>query len=384
MNLSSFKSHWQVLFVFGFTFLGDVLTTLWFNNSFNFSWYFKGLLTLFLLLKLLIFKPSILNYILIALGLMCVGMILNYQNDIIPKTAQFFEYYSGIIIFYFFIKSDSYKIIDKIILSVFLFYVINILVVTIFKIDYFKTYPISERFGYMPLFNAQNEFSFIMITILSYFYKKLSLTKNIINFFLFAISLLAACFVGTKIIYLFVFILINYLILKKLGIKIYVIFGIIFLVFNILLKELWYNFIKTYFNTLLMVYEKNGFLDAVSSLRLSHFENKIGCQSASFKLINYFFGGSNLDCITEMSLLDLFLFFGAIGLVWYFYLYKKLVIIFLKLDSFGYLSIISVTLLSFLGGYYFENFSTQLYFIAFLYVFYFDKGGSFLNKESAK
>jgi hypothetical protein len=315
---------------------------------------------------------------------MYVGMILNYQNDIIPKTAQFFEYYSGILIFYFFIKSDSYKIIDKIILSVFLFYVINILIVTIFKIDYFKTYPTSQRFGYMPLFNAQNEFSFIMITILSYFYKKLSLTKNIINCFLFTISLLAACFVGTKIIYLFVFILINYLILKKLGRKFYVIFGIIFLIFNVLLKELWYNFLKNYFNSLVLVYEKNGILDAVSSLRLSHLENKIGCQSMSFKLVNYFFGGSNLDCITEMSLLDLFLFFGVIGFVWYFYLYKKLVLIRLKLDTFGYLLIISITFLSFLGGYYFENFSTQLYFISFLYLFYFDKENAFQNKVSAK
>jgi hypothetical protein len=384
MDQSSFKSQWQVLFVFGFTFLGDVLTTLLFNNAYNFSWYFKGLLILFLLLKLLVFKPSILKYILVAFGLMYVGMILNYQNDIIPKTAQFFEYYSGILIFYFFIKSDSYKIIDKIILSVFLFYVINILIVTIFKIDYFKTYPTSQRFGYMPLFNAQNEFSFIMITILSYFYKKLSLTKNIINCFLFTISLLAACFVGTKIIYLFVFILINYLILKKLGRKFYVIFGIIFLIFNVLLKELWYNFLKNYFNSLVLVYEKNGILDAVSSLRLSHLENKIGCQSMSFKLVNYFFGGSNLDCITEMSLLDLFLFFGVIGFVWYFYLYKKLVLIRLKLDTFGYLLIISITFLSFLGGYYFENFSTQLYFISFLYLFYFDKENAFQNKVSAK
>ena len=89
------------------------------------------------------------------------------------------------------------------------------------------------------------------------------------------------------------------------------------------------------------------------------------------KPLNYLFGGLTIPCLTEMSFFDVFLFFGLIGGVMYGYLYVRLVIKRLSLDLFGAIFISSITLLSMVAGYYFENFSSQIYTISVLFIFYY-------------
>lgn len=367
------KKNWLILVLFTATFIGDTLTSLLLRNEYNFSWVLKGLTTILIIAFLLRNDRSNLRFILIGYIMSIVGAIFNYQADIIPRTALFFEYYSGILLFIFLVKNNQEKLIEQILTLIFLFYVINITIVVIFRIDYFKTYSLPDRFGYLPFFSSQNEFSYIVICLLSFFYKKLTLSKTKINYVFFILSLFAASCVGTKVIYLFIVILLNFILYKRLGAIKYLSFTFIFCSINIYLYEFWLKFLNKYFKVMVKVYEEKGFLDTMSSLRLSYLEDRLLCQYSNFEFINYFFGGSVLNCITEMSFIDLLLFFGIIGFLWFFFSIKKLILNYLRLDCFGYLFISSIVLLSFVGGYYFENFSPQLYAVSFLYLFYYNQ-----------
>ena len=97
------------------------------------------------------------------------------------------------------------------------------------------------------------------------------------------------------------------------------------------------------------------------------------CHLNDFKLINYFFGGSQNNCLVEMSLFDLFFFFGILGLLLYLFIIYNTILSKLKLDLFGQLSLLLVVLLSFIAGYYFENFSAQIYIIGVIFIFYSSK-----------
>lgn len=363
----------QVSLLFIGVFLSDVFTRLWLKNDLNISLFFKAFFMVYILYYLKKDKFQIIILVLIGYILLCLGMVFNYQSDFSEKTSQFFEYYSGILLFTYLTTLKSTVVLDKLIAFIFSIYIINIIVAFVFQIEFFKTYPGSDRFGYMPLFNSQNEFSFIMISILAYSYKKLSITKNIINYLMFFSSILAALCIGTKVVYLFLFLLMNFILFNKIGYIKYLVTIIVFAFVLFFSRNLMFVFLNEHFYVVMQVYENNGVLDAISSLRLSYLPDRIECNLNRFDFINYLFGGEILTCITEMSIWDLLLFFGIIGTAWFFYLQRKLLLRQLNLDSFGAFFIVTIALLSFVGGYFFENFSAQLYAITFLYLYYYKK-----------
>lgn len=384
MTQDSLKTEWQILILFLLTFLGDFGSALWLKDGLNLSFLVKAFLIGMLFWSMLKDKRIFIVYISVGYIMLLIGMAFNYHGQFLNKTAQFFEYYSGVIVFGFLIKKNKTVLLDKLILYIFLFYILNIIVAVLLNIEYFKTYSGSNRFGYMPMFNSQNEFSFIAITSVAYFYKRLIGSKKFINYAFLITTIIAVCCIGTKVVYIFIFIFLNYLLFKKLGKKKYLMIIFLLAIINYFLRNEWYNFFNNHFKVLVNVYEKNGILDAISSLRLTRLHERFLCQTDNFDVINHAFGGSLLNCITEMSLFDLFFFFGFVGMGWFIYLQYKLLLKPLRFDSFGYVYVISIVLLSFVAGYYFENFTPQLYAMSFLYLFYYEHKDSFQKKESVK
>ena len=365
-----FKIDYLIVIIFFMTFMSDSLTRVCLNDTLNVSLVVKAVLIIALLILCYKKDREVVLWIGFSFGLVGLGMILNYQDDFLSKTAQFLEYFSGILAFTVIFNGKKRSYLRKTLSIIFSFYILNILIATVFELIYFKTYFYSDRFGYMPLFSSQNEFSFIMITIVSYFYITIKKERNLINQLLFFASFSAAVCVGTKIIYLYLFLFVGFIIYERFGLKKFSLLSMSFLLINLIFFNFWIDFLKSHFQTLVLVYEQSNLINAISSNRLIFMEMRLECQQLSFSAVNYLFGGSTLPCITEMSIIDIFLFFGIVGSILYFYLFTKLVVLKIRLDSFLKFYLAVVSLLSFVGGYFFENFSAQLYAIGFICAFY--------------
>jgi len=348
---------------------GDTLTKIFFNDSISYAWCFKASISFLLLVNLFFFKKKLFIQLSILLAIIFLVGVLNYQSNFIPKISLFFEYISGILIFNYLFLNNQREFLDKLLFCVFAFYMGTIIVAAIFEIKFLKTYG-SYRFGYMPFFSSQNEFSFMMIAIIVYFFKTFLNKNSLINLVLLGFSIISGLLVGTKAIYIFILIFITFLIFKYLKFKkAAIVYGLI-LVFTFLLRNVIFMFFDNHFKTLVDVYREKGILDTVLSLRLSLLKDRLMCQTSDLNFLNYLFGGINLNCITEMSIIDILLFFGVLGSAYYFYLYKTEIYNKLNLDNFGNLMILVIVGLSFAGGYFFENFSAQFYVISVLYVYY--------------
>lgn len=364
-----FKTNLCLIVILLLLFIGDTLTKIYIDNNLKFSWLVKALITFILALNLFYSNKNLFLIVSVLFLIVLVGVIFNFQHDLIAKISLFFEYVSGILFFQFLIVNQNKVLLSKLILFIFSIYIITILTASLLEISYLRTYKFG-RFGYMPFFSSQNEFSFIMITIVVYFYKTLLKRKSIIYLLLFVSSVFASLLIGTKAIYLFIFIFFNYLLIKYFRLRKSAAIYVLILLLILFFKEYLILFLNKNFEILVEVYQEKGVFDAISSLRLSYLKDRLICQNLTLEPVNIIFGGLNISCLTEMSLFDILLFFGVFGVCFYFYSIKKGIIDNIKLDVFGYFYLIAITLLSFVGGYFFENFSTQIYSVSFLYIFY--------------
>ena len=202
----------------------------------------------------------------------------------------------------------------------FLFNAVLIILSLIFSFTLFKTYFNPQRFGYMGVFNTHNQASYAFILfILYYYYNGIFKKENTLKLlFVILVSLL----IGTKKIYLFLILLCLYHFVKfKLWNKrnTYIqaasllILGIIFL-----------PIIKNKFQLFIDIYNERGIITSLFSYRddllISTMNNTV---KSDWSALNYFLGGPKFyESRTEFGILDLYLFFGIMGLLIYYKLFK--------------------------------------------------------------
>lgn len=367
---SVFVTKFGLILLMTLLLVGDTLTSFFIKENLKFSFFFKAIITFLLIVNLAFSNKTLFIGVILLCLSVSVGIGFNNLNDFIPKTSLVFEYLSGLLFFNYLILSNNKKSLSSIFAGVFIFYCLTILIAFIFQIDYLKTYY-GERFGYMPFFSSQNEFSFIIIATIIYFYKIYLNTPSKINLLFIIMALISSLLVGTKVLYVFVLIFIAYLILKKFNFKILALITGFALILLFFFRNHLFNFLYTYNKVLMDVYSEHGLINFISSLRYEFLEDRLECQFLTMDSYNYLFGGINMKCITEMSLIDILLTFGLLGSLLYFYLLRRFILLKLDLDIFGYYAVTIITLLSFLSGYFFENLSAQFYVIGVLYIFYY-------------
>lgn len=367
---SVFVTKFGLILLMMLLLVGDTLTSFFIKENLKFSIFFKAIITFLLIVNLAFSNKTLFIGVILLCLSVSVGIGFNNLNDFIPKTSLVFEYLSGLLFFNYLILSNNKKTLSSIFAGIFIFYCLTILIAFIFQIDYLKTYY-GERFGYMPFFSSQNEFSFIIIATIIYFYKIYLNTPSKINLLFIIMALISSLLVGTKVLYAFVLIFIAYLILKKFNFKILALITGFALILLLFLKNHLFNFLYTYNKVLMDVYSEHGLINFISSLRYEFLEDRLECQFLTMDSYNYLFGGINMKCFTEMSLIDILLTFGLLGSILYFYLLRRFILLKLDLDIFGCYAVTIITLLSFLGGYFFENLSAQFYVIGVLYIFYY-------------
>ena len=369
-----FKSRLIIFLFFSLLFLGDTLTSLDISVDFRFSFWVKVVLSLILVINLIFNNISLLTLLIISFCFFLIESLFTQHINFTFKLPRFAEYYSGIMFFSFLFLNKKRDLVSKICFFIFSIYIITVLIATLFEIEILKTYKWNDgRFGYKAFFSSQNEFSFIMIAAIIYFFNLMKKNKDCIHKIFLAVTILSSLLVGTKVLYVFTLFVLLFLLFDNLHFKkgccvLLILIGGVFI-----FKSTVYEFLNQHFESLVNIYNQKGIWNSLSSLRVEYLSERLMCQLNDFKLINYFFGGSQNNCLVEMSLFDLFFFFGILGLLLYLFTIYNTILSKLKLDLFGQLSLLLVVLLSFIAGYYFENFSAQIYIIGVIFIFYSSK-----------
>src|SRR5699024_7583935 len=188
---------------------------------------------------------------------------------------------------------------------------LSILMGMVFNIESLVIY--SNRFVYKGLFKSYlvlyyfNIFFFLFI----YFVIK-SFRKQLL---LYVLLLFVSLIIGTKVPFFFIFLFFGFLIYespqrnKTLSFLFFSFLSSVFLVYTFFLQNIKETYLK--FQT---IYEEHGIWASLTSYRSILLSESIDFYKETWKPINYLFGGKNPSwMLIEMSIFDLFVFYGAIG-----------------------------------------------------------------------
>lgn len=293
-----------------------------------------------------------------------LNIVLLVENFIIFSKYLFFP-----VTFLFFIKflNDKELIIiyKKQFETIFIINNIFIIVGALFSITFFKTY-MGNRFGYNGVFLSQNVSSYIMLISCFHFIgTSLYFKENRITYLKLLLSLVAISLMGTKTVYfslLLFFIFTLFLIRRKII--------LIFLFFLILITII--GFKSSFFSVFYDIYIEKDFWYSLTSVRSEYVESRFLFNlSNHWSFGNYLIGGSFLQSykLVEMSFLDLFLFFGVIGVGIYLYLVYCVMKDLIK-NTYNLIVIAILFFASFFSGHFFQSGSVSLYLAIFLLINY--------------
>jgi hypothetical protein len=360
----SIKNNIEIIF-FLILVISDIFTKI-FDTELNISKYSKALLLISLILFSVGKRIKMLKYFILAFLLFALGSLNISIERFLNNIPQFFEYYFAIFFLIFLKYNYSHKL--KLALEiVFTTHAIVILLSAICDIDFLRTYPYSQRFGFTSFFNSQNEFSFVMMAGVFFFTATVS-KSSYLSFLKLIIFISASLLVGTKAIMIFIFLFYVILFIKFFRPKIYVtIFSLILMSIIIYFDNI-ILLLKTYYRTLYDLYLNEGLLSFITSRRSIYFYEKFSFQNDELGFINYLFGGYNLKYVYEMSLFDLLGFFGLFGFAIYIFVLKSYLSTWFKLNTISRIYILIVIGISIGTGYLFENASAQVYTLLVLLV----------------
>lgn len=239
------------------------------------------------------------------------------------------------------------------------------------EIEIFKSYPLTERFGYNGLLSSSSSASYFFIASILVFYIDYFHSKDKKTLLILLINILASLFVGTKTIWFFLLLLILihfcFLVSKK---ALIINRAIVLLLLSIIviLKEKIKLFIVSLFNFGQKIYDEHGFITVITSTRDLYLKKVIAYYSENASFNNFLFGGFNVfDIRVEFEFINLFVFYGLIGFLTYIYILKTLYKNVLK--SFPIISIFIAVIItvSLSGGFFYSVFSSIVIYLAFQY-----------------
>tara|TARA_B100001093_G_scaffold190460_1_gene183018 strand:+ start:3006 stop:4163 length:1158 start_codon:yes stop_codon:yes gene_type:complete len=252
-----------------------------------------------------------------------IHLILTQEADSLKTIILFAKYAFGVIVMVFFFKNYhilSKDVLGKTIVSITILNFCCIFIGYCFEVYVFETYP-GDRFGYNGFFKSTSTATYFYMFVITYAIVK---AKNVFSNSLVIISIFSSLFVGSKSLYAFIFfisfILITRYVASKLAFISRKFLYLTSLVFGIVLA---FSSIKLYFNLSTVfnkIVKEQGFVTAFFSFRNLAIENLLPQLIEKYQFTDLLFGGVyKVGILTEMALVDLFLTFGFIGSIIYFY-----------------------------------------------------------------
>lgn len=288
-------------------------------------------------------------------------------SDLLPNIRELFLYCFPFIFSYTLYNQEDKGFVKR--LTVLFEIIIWIVLITtilgfLFNIELFLTYD-QNRFGYMGLMPKSITVTYFYIGALIYvYYSMMRFNKLKI---LFLLLLFTSLLVGAKAVYLFVFLLgaFHFTDQKWYLNKAFYIAGTIVIATLILFREKCMNFLKSTFYILYDLYQKEGLLTALTSMRNKNFITNSNQYEPFWEWYNYLIGGRIASFnLFEMSIVDLTVFFGISGTVFYLItIYKLTVTARSQKSSFFLFSIFALFFVSIFAGQFFINISAITYII---------------------
>ncbi|MBS2210216.1 hypothetical protein KEM09_02320 [Carboxylicivirga mesophila] len=215
----------------------------------------------------------------------------------------------------------------------------------LFDIEFFRSYPFSERFGFSGIYARMSINDVSLFYLIANFYIFYRWYNKEVNIYKFIIVFGASFFVGTKAIYLQNFLLVSYIVVSVIELRKYVL--LIVSALTVVLLSV-YNF--TFWESL---YQKKGVLSVITSLRSDLFRERIPDAVEQMSISSVLFGYRNpFPFFVEMDIIDLFLTIGLIGGGVYIYLYYKILYNYKSSNSYAWLFVICYFMLVALSGRY--------------------------------
>lgn len=315
------------------------------------------------------------KYVYILFGVFIIDFLLKVYNQEAFSVLMSKSYFFSKLIFFFLfliaIKDFKKESLEKTIRVLFLIAKINLIFIVIgflFKIDIFKSYPYTVRFGFNGIISEPGISSYFYMLLssvayLKYIYKKGSL----INLLLMCIGVF---FLGTKSGLLFIAIIIFIHILILLKKNVYRLSFVAALIISfVVLKDKIISFAINSFSFGPYIYEKHGLITFITSKRDLLFKDAIAYIQEHWNVLNYAIGGIDLKKHrVEFEFVDIFLFLGIIGVLVYIIILKK--IFFHKKQDWLYIALfLTIILISSLGGNLFFSITNAFFFaVVFLYL----------------
>lgn len=341
------------------------------------SIFFRSLYELLFLIVILLFINEVrllflkIFFILFALficGQVLISFQVDYAYNYLENISNFNKYFFVFIIYFSIYKltdyTEKFQKIIKLMEGIFLLNSIVTILGVIFQITLLRTYTDSDRiyrYGYSGFIPAQNEATLFFFLSVSYFYYKhfiLNLKSR-----RFLIVLLSSLVLGTKGIYLFLFLLLIFHFLYFSNLKAKIIS--LFLMIGIFISG--YLYLQTRHSQILLEYfisrkDKLGWFSMLVSSRDSFIITKGVTITGNWNIINYFIGGQDQTKLAiEMDFIDLFFFLGIIGSVVFFMLYLSTLFKFNILKPFYFFFVLTFFFLAFFGGHFFASAVNALY-----------------------
>ncbi len=294
----------------------------------------------FLMIILLLKKKKITQGLVLG-GILVFAFLISNINEVLAsptpinhntliQNVYYANRYLYIFIFIAFLKlyevefsvKDSFIELFKLVLNI---NSIIIIIAFLFKIELFRSFPFSLRFGYDGVFSKNGEAAYYYMFFISILYNEYFLDKKVKSLMKVIAISIVSLLLGKKIILLFLFLLLVGHIAfvlrktKELGLGLLIVMmGLGFYrevitatIFKI--SPFWEG-----------VYQNYGLIGTLTSIRSKLFVDFIEHASANWNAVNYFFGTGEYEKYkVEFEFVDVFLFFGITGIIVFIYLLKK-------------------------------------------------------------
>ncbi|MBR8537376.1 hypothetical protein KDU71_17545 [Carboxylicivirga sediminis] len=267
--------------------------------------------------------------------------------------------------FYVMIFLNHYKFSQKKAASVldwiFVFNSALIIVGFLFQIEFFRSYPYSERFGYSGIFPRMSINDVSLFYLIGNFYLFYRWTKKVCPMWMFTIVFFASFLVGTKAIYLQNVLLMAYVVLVDGVLRKYV---VVVGLFSMVVLFSFYNY--SFWEKIL---DDKGVFYALTSVRSELLQNRLPLALENGNILDLLIGFDNpFQFFVEMDLIDLFFTLGIGGTVGLAFFYNKILFNFNRNHSYAIFFVVVFFVMITIAGRYTYSGVNAFYLPLFLFM----------------
>lgn len=376
------KNDLKGIFVFfvGLFFLSDFITKILIVYDFGSFNRIAGVIKLVFeiyMIVMLLKKRKINRVLILGLFLLGVFVISNlhelilhtegFSYNVILDNIYYVNRYLYIFLFIGFLKSYEVSFerknnFIKLFKTVLYINCYLIILGLIFEIELFRSYPYSNRFGYDGFLSKHGEAAYYFIFFITILYYEYINNKTPKKLFKLLVVSLVSILLGKKAVLLFLVLLIllhfTFVVKRIKEVVATVLISGAFIFFcNEALSELLFK-IFPYWEE---IRQRHDLLATITSTRSDLFKRFINDIAAEWETINYFFGIGEYERLkVEFEFVDVFMFFGLIGVLIFLLLFKKY--FYNKENKLSTYLLLSVLITSFFSGALFISVTSMMYF----------------------